>query len=115
MPNDFSIANSLFLKITLDVIVLNIFTALNKAIKVINEYTTVSSILLKFFIDGRCIAKINYKPSGNICNSFGIGWNNCSGDTVIKGNIHSVRFYNRALSVKEYHNNNIMNTNKYGK
>lgn len=56
---------------------------------------------LLFSIDGELITQIDFTGTGIACKQFGIGYNKDSGTTAIRGNIYSVRFYNRELSTEE--------------
>ena len=68
---------------------------------------------LVFAIDGQIIKNIEYTPSGNICEKFGIGWNEDSDSTAIECNIHSIRFYDKELTDDEIQNNYQSNIKRY--
>ena len=64
----------------------------NDGVKHTISYTYGKSQLI-FKVDGEEIGSVNYTPNGNSITQFGIGWNNASANTRIKGNIYDIKFY----------------------
>ena len=56
------------------------------------SYTILTSQLI-FKVDGEVIGTVNYTNSGTAISTYGLGWNNSSGNSKIKGNIYDLKFY----------------------
>ena len=56
-------------------------------------------------VDGYVMATIEYTPSGDNIQDFGIGWNGVNTNTAVKGKIYSVRLYNKELTKGDFAQN----------